>query len=305
MDGHARFRALGTMAVVAAPERSLESAVAEVDDEISAIDVACSRFRSDSDLARVNAAGGAWTRVSALLLEAVDAAVRAAEITGGLVDPLLGGVMLRLGYDRDFGDLPFDGEAVTPATWIWKRSWRDIEFHRDRSEIRIPRDVGLDLGSTAKALAADRAALRASSVVGAPVLVSIGGDVAVAGEAPDDGWAIGIADDSEAAPELGESIAIAGGGVATSSTTVRRWSKGGEPVHHIVDPRTGLPAREVWRTASVYAGSCVDANTASTAAVVLGEQAPEWLSEQALPSRLVRSSGTVKRVAGWPGRRAA
>jgi thiamine biosynthesis lipoprotein len=94
--------------------------------------LACSRFREDSDLSRVNAAGGAWTPVSALLLQAVDVAIRAAEVTDGLVDPLLGSVMIRLGYDRDFGELPFDGEPVTPATWIWKRSWRDIELRHDR-----------------------------------------------------------------------------------------------------------------------------------------------------------------------------
>jgi thiamine biosynthesis lipoprotein len=305
MQGRVTFRALGTTTVVASPARRLPSAVAEVGAELEAIDLACSRFREDSDLSRVNAAGGAWTPVSALLVEAVDVAIGAAEVTDGLVDPLLGGVMIRLGYDRDFGELPFDGEAVTPATWIWKRSWRDVELRHDRSEIRIPPDVHLDLGSTAKALAADRAARRASSVIGAPVMVAIGGDVAVAGETPDRGWPVGIADDHEAAPEIGETIEIRGGGLATSSTTVRRWTRGGARLHHIVDPRTGLPAAEVWRTASVCAGSCVDANTASTAAIVLGEHAPGWLSKQALPSRLVRRNGDVERVADWPERSAA
>ena len=305
MQGRSAFRALGTNTVVAAPDRFLPSAVAEVGGELAAIDLACSRFREDSDLSRVNAAGGAWTSVSTLLIEAVDVAIRAAEVTDGLVDPLLGVVMLRLGYDRDFGDLPFDGEAVMPANWIWKRSWRDVELRHDRSEIRIPPDVHLDLGSTAKALAADRAADRASSVVGAPVMVSIGGDVAVAGDPPDRGWPVGIADDHEAAPEIGETIEIAGGGLATSSTTVRRWSRGGTRLHHIVDPRTGLPATEIWRTASVCAGSCVDANTASTMAIVLGELAPGWLARQALPSRLVRRTGEIERLAGWPERSAA
>jgi FAD:protein FMN transferase len=299
------FRALGTTTVVAAHGRHLPSAVAEVEAELEAIDLACSRFREDSDLSRVNTAGGAWTRVSALLVEAVDVALRAAEITDGLVDPLLGGVMLRLGYDRDFGDPPFDGEAVMPASRIWKRSWRDVELRHDRSEIRIPPDVHLDLGSSAKAFAADRAADRASWVIGAPVMVSIGGDVALAGTAPERGWPVGIADDHEAAPEIGETIEITGGGLATSSTTVRRWSRGGSRLHHIVDPRTGLPATEVWRTASVCAGSCVDANTASTAAIVLGELAPGWLEPQALPSRLVRRTGEIERIAGWPERSAA
>jgi thiamine biosynthesis lipoprotein len=114
-----------------------------------------------------------------------------------------------------------------------------------------------------------------------------------------------MADDHTATPEPGETVSIASGGLATSSTTVRRWSRGGIPVHHIIDPRTGLPAREVWRTVSVCAATCVDANTASTAAIVLGEHAPAWLARQGLPARLVRRDGGTVRIGGWPERAAA
>jgi thiamine biosynthesis lipoprotein len=299
------FGALGTTAVVSAASH-VDRAAAEVRTELAEIDRACSRFRDDSDLSRVNAAPGTWIRISPLLVTAIEVALRAAELTDGMVDPTLGGVMIRLGYDRDFGELPFDGEPVTPSsTWTWTRDWRDVEVRHDSSEVRIPPGVSLDLGSTAKALAADRAASRAAGTVGAPVLVSLGGDVAVAGDAPDGGWPIGIADHHASSPERGETVAIASGGLASSSTTARRWTRGGVTFHHLIDPRTGAPASEVWRTASVCAGTCVDANTASTASIVLGEDALGWLARQELPARLVRRSGVVERVAGWPEAAAA
>ena len=129
--------------------------------------------------------------------------------------------------------------------------------------------------------------------------MNLGGDVAVAGEAPPGGWAIGVGDDHAAAVS-DATVSIAAGGLATSSTTVRRWRRGGRPVHHIVDPATGMPAREVWRTVTVSAASCVDANVASTAAVLRGEDAPDWLASLGLPARLVAADGRVVTVAGWP-----
>ena len=300
------FSALGTTAVVVAGADDLGVAVRAVGREVDDIDRTCSRFLADSDLTRVNEAGGAWTTVDDLLIEAVEVALRAASITGGLVDPTVGEAMLRIGYDRDFAEIASDGPALsTEASWIVAPTWRLVEIRHDRSQIRTPRGVRLDLGSTAKALAADRAASRAADLVGGGVLVSLGGDIAVMGGVSEGGWLVGIGDDHQGDPEPGETVGIFSGGLATSSTTVRRWARGGRPVHHIVDPRTGLPAREVWRTVSVTAGSCVDANTASTAAIVLGEDAPAWLAARSLPARLVRPDGDITRVGGWPERAVA
>jgi len=300
------FPALGTTAVVVADPDDLDAAVLAVGSELDDIDRTCSRFRVDSDISRVNDAGGTWTTVDELLVEAVEVALRAASITEGLVDPTVGEAMLRIGYDRDFAEIPSDGPALpAEASWLVAPAWRLVEIRHDRSQIRAPRGVVLDLGSTAKALAADRAASRAADVVTGGVLVSLGGDIAVAGVVPEGGWLVGIADDHHADPEPGETVGIFSGGLATSSTTVRRWARGGRPVHHIVDPRSGFPAREVWRTVSVTAGSCVDANTASTAAIVLGEDAPAWLAARSLPARLVRPDGAITRVGGWPERAVA
>jgi thiamine biosynthesis lipoprotein len=97
-----------------------------------------------------------------------------------------------------------------------------------------------------------------------------------------------------------ETITISDGGVATSGTTVRRWIRGNAELHHIIDPATGLPAGSCWRSATVVAASCVDANIASTAAIVMSEQAPAWLELNRLAARLVHRDGTVLRTAGWP-----
>jgi thiamine biosynthesis lipoprotein len=93
---------------------------------------------------------------------------------------------------------------------------------------------------------------------------------------------------------------LSGGGLATSSTRVRRWTHEGRVRHHLLDPRTGLPAPEVWTTVTATGPSCVAANAASTAAVVLGHQALRWLAHAGVTARLVAIDGSVHRVGGWP-----
>jgi thiamine biosynthesis lipoprotein len=145
------------------------------------------------------------------------------------------------------------------------------------------------------------AAAACAAAGGGGVLVSLGGDIAVAGEPPAGGWPIQVSEDSASPIQADEEvIAITSGGMATSSTTVRRWTRGGAELHHIIDPETGQPAAGPWRTATVVAATCVDANIASTAAIVKGEMALTWLEDQGLPARLVDRLGVVWRTAGWP-----
>jgi thiamine biosynthesis lipoprotein len=139
--------------------------------------------------------------------------------------------------------------------------------------------------------------------------VSLGGDIAVAGPAPDGGWRIRVEDvtSDPAAPPSGPctAVTIVSGGLATSSTRARRWHRGGTELHHLLDPRTGLPAAPVWRTVSVAAGSCLDANTVSTAAVVRGHAAWPWVRGLGVPVRLVSVDGRVFTTGGWPEEAAA
>ena len=299
----ASFPALGTTATVAATgdRTALADARAAVERGLDAIDRACSRFRADSELARLNSAHGRPVAVGSLLLEAVLVAVAAARTTAGIVDPTIGRTLRLAGYDSTFTVVAARDGQTFQASFVPTTGWETIEIDPARATITIPVGVELDLGATAKALAADRGARAGRAAAGCGVLVAIGGDIAVSGEPPRGGWAVGIADDHAAPPEaVHTTVAVERGGLATSSTTVRRWRSGESDLHHVIDPRTGRPAVTPWRTVSVAAPSCVDANVASTAAIVLGADAVPWLEQQRLPARLVSTEGDVAFVCGWP-----
>jgi len=293
-----QWQALGTtVAVVVRETETLVRARLAVEAELEAIDAACSRFRADSELSMVNAARGRPVRGSPVLIEALTAALRAAELTDGRVDPTVAAALVVTGYDRDFDAVR--GSRVRRLRAARVAGWRLIELDRDAGTVRVPAGVSLDLGATAKALAADRAARRALAASGTTgVLVNLGGDIATAGAAPPGGWAVRIADGHRAAG--GQDLRLTSGGLATSSTLVRRWRRRGRDAHHIVDPRTGTSAREHWRTVSVAAATCLDANIATTAAIVLGAPACGWLEDAGLPARLVTVAGAVATTAGWP-----
>ena len=297
------FPALGTTALVLTTDFTLrEQATAILREELDAIDLACSRFREDSELMAVNGSKGRPVPVSDLFLQSVRTALRVAALTEGAVDPTVGRAMRLLGYDRDFSEIAGPAVQLAGDQAAVPADWRAVEVDLDRRTIRVPADVELDLGATAKALCADRAAAAIAHALGAGCLVSLGGDIATAGHAPSGGWLVRVTDDhSSSASADGQTVSLSGGGLATSSITVRRWrATDGSALHHIVDPRTGKPAARIWRTATVTAGSCVDANAASTLAIVRGEGAPAWLRRHLLPSRLVRPSGDVELVADWP-----
>ncbi len=307
------FSVFGTTAtlLVSDPDR-LDDARAIADAELAAVDLACSRFRPDSELSRLNASGGAVLPVSKLFAELVEAALRAARLTDGDVDPTCGQALAEIGYDRDFKVLQAAGaRSSRPGPAAFRvPGWRCVQLDRTRRLVQLTNGAQLDLGATAKAWAADRCASLIAAKIDAGVLVSLGGDIAVAGPPPADhgeergrggGWRVRVTDDHAAGPDApGQTVTIRSGGLATSSTTVRTWAVGGRRVHHIIDPANGLPAVSCWRTVSVAAGSCVDANTGSTAAIIRSEAALPWLQDARLPARLVRQDGTVETTAGWP-----
>jgi len=296
----ASWRALGTLVQLVVTEpQCLDQARRRLETDLAEVDAACSRFRPDSEIRSL--LGGHPARVSPLLAEAIAVALRAARLTEGDVDPTVGAAMSAVGYDRDFEQI----ERFGPPLAVSVRTvpgWREV--HLDGQSLTMPAGVQLDLGATAKAWAADRSAARIASRLGCGVLVSLGGDIAVAGPVPDGGWRIRVQDvtGSPEDPSAGPYalIAIRDGGLATSSTAARRWQRGGDVLHHILDPRTALPAEPVWRTVSVAAGTCADANAASTAAVIRGRRSLGWLTQLGLPSRLVDATGVVFTVAGWP-----
>jgi thiamine biosynthesis lipoprotein ApbE len=295
----ASWQALGTtVRVVVTDPGHLSRARDLLAAALDAVDRACSRFRPDSELRTLT---GSSVTLTPLLAEAIAAALRAARLTDGDVDPTVGAAMNAIGYDRDFTQIQPDA----PAARVTARSvpgWQQL--HLDGTRLAMPAGIELDLGATAKAWAADRSATAIAAALDCGVLVSLGGDIAVAGPAPETGWRIRVQDvtGDPADPVDGPYalIAIRDGGLATSSTKARRWRRGGDVLHHILDPRTGLPAESLWRTVSVAAGTCLDANAASTAAIIRGRDAMAWLAGHGLPARLVDARGAVFTVAGWP-----
>jgi thiamine biosynthesis lipoprotein len=301
----ADWRAIGTGVRLVVAGGDLAAARAAVADVLDRVDRAYSRFRDDSEIVALNARAGSPVVVSPLLADAIAVGLRAARVTGGAVDPTVGRAMRAVGYDADFdrirgtaGPIEIRIEPIP--------GWQAVSFDPARREVRVRAGVELDLGSTGKGLASDLAAAAAHAAIGGAaagggVLVSLGGDIAVARRPPAGGWRILIAEDSETpADAAGEVVAIETGAIATSSTTVRRWRRGARTLHHLIDPRTGGPVESPWRTASVVAATCVEANTAATAAIVLGEAATAWLATRGLPARLVAADGAVTRLEGWP-----
>lgn len=291
--GRAEFPLWGGQAVVSVTERSgLPAALAQVRRTVAAFDLACSSFREDSELALLNRSQLEQVVVSRLLFGAVREALRAAELTGGAVDPTVGQVLVAHRINPPLNDHPVRIEAVPGHTVV--------QLDEATRTVRRPAGVQLDLGATAKALAADAAASAAVAATGCGVLVGLCGDIATAGPPPAGGWGIRVTDDHRHGDAPGQTVAIASGGLASSSVTVRRSGVGADAVHHLIDPGTGRPVDGPWRTASVTAGTCADANVASTAAIVLGAGAPGWLEAHRVPARLVAHDGSVRHVAGWP-----
>lgn len=280
-----------TARLVVTEPGTLPAARVLVESMLAEIDQACSRFRPDSELMAAGRGSGP-VQVSPLLATLVEVALRAADESGGAVDPTVGGAMCGLGYDRDLSSVEVDGLAIPVAI----AGWRSVKL--TGNTLTIPKGAVLDLGATAKAFAADCCARLVADALGIGVLVSLGGDIATAGPAPEQGWQI-LVQDQEDDPSCVVKMP-AGKAIATSSTRSRQWRRGDRLLHHILDPRTCQPAPRTWRSVTVVADHCTDANTLTTAALVRGHDAVTMLRERDVPARLVAADGSVRTLGGWP-----
>ncbi|HEY0246750.1 MAG TPA: FAD:protein FMN transferase [Gryllotalpicola sp.] len=276
---------------LAAARRILDAHLVEVER-------AASRFRPDSELSLLTGRASRGVTVSPMLARLVGAALRVVVRTRGSVDPTLGNRLAELGYDRDLAEVMArpDFSVSTHLLPPHGEQWRRIRL--DGTTLTVPDDLALDLGATAKAVAADDAAALISRELGCGVLVGLGGDIATAGPGPDGPWQIDVC---EVPGDPAQQVSLsAGWAIATSSTQRRRWTAAGRPMHHILDPRSGLPAPETWRSVTVVADSCLSANAVSTAAIVRGPRAIEWINTLGYTARLVSSAGRVHAIGGWP-----
>ena len=273
----------------------LGAACGELKALMDRVDKAASRFRPDSELSVVNTRAGALVPVSRLLVDLVDVSLVAAQMSGGAVDPTVGPAVIAAGYDADIEAVRrrFPQPAVDPQPVA---GWQEVRLNRKLALLGVPKDCALDLGATAKAWTADRAANVISKRYGCAVLVEIGGDLRAAG-APAKPWVVTVA---ERAGDQGVLVTLAHGGLTTSTRTVRRWQTPTGYGHHVIDPRTGRPADGLYRTASVWAPTAVRANTFSTALIATGEAAVGRLKLAGHPARLIADDGQVTELSGWP-----
>ncbi len=294
------FDAIGTTnRVLATDPDALSAAVALAKDYLSDLDRAVSRFRDDSEVSRLAATaanGPTWCWASPLFLDQLDAALRAARLSDGLVDLTVGQAMIAAGYDADLDAVRARPGFTVRLTGIRVPGWEAIGRTGD-GRVSTPRGTVLDFGSTAKARAADVIARRLALTLPGGFLVNLGGDIATSGFAPDGGWRIGVEATDGSILQV---VTTTTQGVATSSTQLRRWRTDTGTVHHIVDPRTGRPAPATWAQVTCIAANALEANTASTAALVLGENAPDWLIRKGVAARLDRPDGQVVYTPGWP-----
>ncbi|WP_230085600.1 FAD:protein FMN transferase [Arthrobacter sp. AQ5-05] len=294
------WKVWGLEASITVTEAALAAAAeAIVRAEVACVDTAASRFRPDSELMRLQPSLATGASVSPLLALLVGAALEAAAWTDGDVDPTLGKDLDALGYDRDIAQVrlgPDGGVSHDCRPTRQTPGWERVRL--EGQMLRVPADLRLDLGATAKAVAADRAAARVAADLDCGVLVSLGGDIATAGAAPDAGWQVLVQD---LPGDPGQQVTLrAGNAMATSSTQKRRWQHAGDTVHHILDPRFGLPAEPVWRSVTVAASSCLQANAFSTAGIVGGLDAVERFVHTGIAARFVDRQGGVVATGRWP-----
>jgi FAD:protein FMN transferase len=263
------FRAMGVDVVVGGSGAELVHHVRRL---VCAWEGIFSRFRADSELNRVNASAADVLVVSNTFARAVRAALAAARETDGLVDPTLGRALVAAGYDRDFAQLAVDegrADEGVPGTW------RSLSL--TGRLLSRPPGVLLDLNGVVKGMVVDDAV----RLLPAGSFVSAGGDLAASGPLV-------------VALPRGSSVRLETGGLATSGTTERRWTRGGVVQHHLIDARTGRPARSRWVEVTVAASSCLAADVAAKAAFLLSDDGPCWLDDRGLPGRFVAHAEVVE-----------
>jgi thiamine biosynthesis lipoprotein len=265
------FRSMGCDVVLASGAPS--ERVRELFDER---DRRFSRFLPSSEVNRVNASPQGVTVVSEEFASMLSLSIDAARATDGLVTPAVGSAMLAAGYDRDFSLIPPDGDAVEPARVP------GLESISLRGRILVRAEpVTLDLNGVVKGKTVDDA------------LALVG-----------DGWLSAGGDLATSLPIVvglpgGDTVLVESGGLATSSIAVRAWKRGGEPQHHLIDPASGAPARTPWTDVTVAAPSCLVADIAAKAALLLGSAGPSWLDGHGLPGRFVDTYGSVLANRHW------
>lgn len=292
------FKAMGTTVSVLLPAARAAAGVAAVQALFDEWERTLSRFQPESELSRLNACAGEPVAVSGLLCTVLMNALAAADATGGLYDPTLLNQLVALGYDRDFDALPAD-QRPSAARPRPGGHWRDVRVDRSRRSVTLPAGIALDFGGIAKGMAVDAALARLRDMGIQPALVNAGGDLAVLGLPPGyESWPLAVP-----GRDTSWTVPLIHGAMATSGVAHRHWTQGGERRHHLLDPRTGLPATGGLWSVSVVASRCEQAEVAAKVAFILGpKRGAAFLRERRLAGLLVREDGGWSVAGAWPER---
>jgi thiamine biosynthesis lipoprotein len=283
------FAAMGTTIelLLDAPDGPLaRRGMAAARAEFARLEALLSRFRPDSELSALNRARR--MRVGPDLLRVVGAALALRRRTGGRFDPTAGRAVTASGYDRTFSELRDDPRPPAPGS----PAGGMVALDARARWIALGAGVDLDLGAIAKGDAADRAC---ALIAGAgPCLVSAGGDIAVSGPRPGGPWAVAIA-----TADGPLTLALERGGLATSGTDRRRWTRGGRMAHHAIDPRRGRAAATDLLRATAVAPTAAEADALATALLVAGSGEGRRLADGwGVPAALVGEDGRLVLAGG-------
>jgi FAD:protein FMN transferase len=276
-----RFRAMGTdceLFLKTQPRPEALDAMREAEWDVHRLERIFSRFDPDSELSELNRRG--MLRVGPELLEVVDLALAARDRTSGRFDPTVHDALVAAGYDRTFDEVSAERRSRNPRASAAPRCAGSVRVDRRTRTIELDPGVHLDLGGIAKGYAVDRAVQILGEL--GPCLVDAGGDIAARGE-----WPIGLdTGDDTLTLELGD------GAVATSGRDRRRWTRGSEELHHIIDPSTGLPATGDLLRVTAVAATARDAEVRAKALFLAGaEDAEREANATATPAVLVTLDG--------------
>lgn len=260
-----------------------------------------SRFRSTSDITRLNHAEGRPTPVHPDTIRLVTAMATAQHATSGVFDPTLTPALIAFGYDRSMRD---PGETSSVATTARPRVSLDTTTFDDNfSALTLPHGATLDPGGLGKGLAADVLAEELTDMGANGVCISIGGDIRCAGTGPLDGlWPITVADPHDTRQNLA-TVLLESGGIATSHVSAKSWMHSGDAVHHIFNPATSAPVAITGSSivqATVIAAEAVWAEVYATVALVT--QATDLLRDESgrdFAALLVSADGTETVVGQW------